>query len=251
MKILDMDDDKENLSFGRYLQAIRLEKKISLEQVAEQTRIGLGNLRLVEQEDHEQLPAEVFVKGFLRSYAAAVGADGDEAVRRYESRLDVVQKIAESQASDDQSRTRPSRRKLIIAVGLLLGIIGGAVLAILFLRPAPDTQEPLLSPPPAVQDKPAAAESQGAVGFSAEPEKTIPEKLSLQITAQENTWIKVIVDEQESTEYSLNPGEELELEATTGYNLLIGNAGGIKITLNGKPVAIAGESGQVVTIHLP
>ena len=44
-----MKSDKDSLSFGRYLQAIRLEKKISLEQVAEQTRIGLGNLLLVEQ----------------------------------------------------------------------------------------------------------------------------------------------------------------------------------------------------------
>ena len=72
-----MESDKESLSFGRYLQAIRLEKKISLEQVSQQTRIGLGNLLLLEQEDHEQLPAEVYVKGFLRSYAKAVGADGD------------------------------------------------------------------------------------------------------------------------------------------------------------------------------
>ena len=91
---LIMNEDKESLSFGRYLQAIRLEKKISLEQVAAQTRVGLELLLLVEQEDYDQLPAEVYVKGFLRSYAAAIGADGDEAIRRYESRLDVIQKNA-------------------------------------------------------------------------------------------------------------------------------------------------------------
>ena len=73
-----MESEKEPLSFGRYLQAIRLEKKISLEQVSAQTRIGVGNLLLIEQEDHERLPAKVYVKGFLRSYAAAIGADGDE-----------------------------------------------------------------------------------------------------------------------------------------------------------------------------
>ena len=108
-----MNTDKETLSFGHYLQAIRLEKKISLEEVAEQTRVGLGDLLLVEQEDHDQLPAEVYVKGFLRSYAAAIGADGDEAIRRYESRLDVVQKIAKSEASAGKSETR-MWRKLII-----------------------------------------------------------------------------------------------------------------------------------------
>jgi hypothetical protein len=245
-----MSDDKESLSFGRYLQAIRLEKNISLEQVAAQTRVGLGNLLLVEQEDHEQLPAEVFVKGFLRSYAAAIGADGDEAVRRYESRLDVVQKIAESETIDSKSQTRLGR-KLIIALGLLVCIIAASVVIISFLRHTPDTKAPSLSTPTAAPEKTAAAESQGGVGLPPEPAEKIPEKLSLQITARENTWIKVIIDEQESTEYNLNTGDDLELEATTGYNLLIGDAGGIQITLNGKPIAIPGESGQVVTIHLP
>ena len=143
---------RKPLSFGRYLKAIRLEKKISLEQVAAQTRVGLGNLLLVEQEDHEQLPAEVFVKGFLRSYAAAVGADGDEAVRRYESRLDVVQKIAESEASDGKSRTR-LWRKLIIALGLILCIFAVSVVVISFLRHPPGTEAPSLSTPPAVPGK--------------------------------------------------------------------------------------------------
>ena len=245
-----MSDDKEALSFGHYLKATRLEKKISLEQVAAQTKVGLANLLLVEQEDHEQLPAEVFVKGFIRSYAAAVGADGDEAVRRYESRLDAVQKIAESEASDGKFRTRLGR-KLIIALGLILGIVAVSVVVISYLRRPPGTEAPSLSTPPAAQEKPDATESAGTVSLSPEPVKKNREKLSLQITAHENAWIKVIIDEKESTEYSLKSGDDLELEATTGYNLLIGNAGGIKITLNGKPVTIPGESGQVVTIHLP
>jgi hypothetical protein len=245
-----MSDDEQALSFGRYLKAIRLEKKISLEQVAAQTRVGLGILLLIEQEDHEQLPAEVFVKGFLRSYAAAVGADGDEAVRRYESCLNVDQKTAESEAPDGKFRKR-LRRKPIIALGLILCIFAVSIVVISFLRHPPVEEAPSLSTPPAAQEKPEAVEPQGDVDLLPEPVTKSPEKLSLQITAREDVWIKVIIDEKESTEYSLKSGDDLELEATTGYNLLIGNAGGIDITLNGKPVALNGESGQVVTIHLP
>ena len=245
-----MSDDKESFSFGRYLQAIRLEKKISLEEVAEQTRVGLGDLLLVEQEDHDQLPAEVYVKGFLRSYAAAIGADGDEAVRRYESRLDVVQKIAKSEASAGKSETR-MWWKLIFSVGLLLCIIAVSLVVISYYRHPPDIEAPSQSTQPAVEEKAIVTEPQGEVSLSPEPAKKNPEKLSLQITALENTWIKVIIDENESTEYNLNSGDDIELEATTGYNLLIGNAGGIKLTLNDKPVAVSGESGQIVTIHLP
>jgi cytoskeleton protein RodZ len=245
-----MSDDKEPLSFGRYLQTIRLEKKISLEQVSAQTRVSLGNLLLIEQENHEQFPAEVYVKGFLRSYAAAIGADGDEAVRRYESRLDVVQKIAESDVPVGKSVTR-RWRKLIISAGLLLCIVAVSVLVISLLRRTPGKDESSQSIPPAVKEKPVTGESQQGPSLSAEPAKYKSEKLLLQITALENTLIKVIIDEKESTEYHLSSGDEIELEATTGYNLLIGDAGGIEIKLNDKPVAIPGESGQVVNLHLP
>ena len=89
-----MKSDKESLSFGQYLQSVRLEKKISLEQVSDETRIGLGTLKLIEKEEHENLPAKVFVKGFLRAYARAIGADGEEAVQRYESRLSVIKELS-------------------------------------------------------------------------------------------------------------------------------------------------------------
>jgi cytoskeleton protein RodZ len=245
-----MKNDKESLSFGRYLQAIRLEKKISLEQVAEQTRIGLGNLMLVEQEDHEQLPAEVFVKGFLRSYAAAIGADGDEAVRRYESRLDVVQKIAESEASIDRPAT-PMWRKLVVVLVLFIGIIVLSIAAVSYFSARPGKQEPPGRKPSAAAEPSAAGQPDKSAGAAVESETPSSDKLILQITALEDTWVKVIVDAKESTEYNLKTGDNIELEAKTGYSLLIGNATGVKILLNEKPVAIPGESGQVVTMHLP
>ncbi|MBW2486158.1 MAG: helix-turn-helix domain-containing protein, partial [Deltaproteobacteria bacterium] len=82
-----MKSEKESFSFGYYLQSIRLEKNITLETVAEETRIAMSNLTAIEREDVESLPDPVFVKGFLRSYAQAIGADGDEAVRLYDARL--------------------------------------------------------------------------------------------------------------------------------------------------------------------
>lgn len=245
-----MKNEQDSSSYGRYLKAIRLEKKISLEQIAEQTRIGVGNLLLVEQEEHEQLPAEVFVKGFLRSYAAAIGADGDEAVRRYESRLGVVQKIAESEASIGKSETR-LWWKLIVSLGLLLCIIAGSVVVISSWRPVSESEESAGPTQSAAENRSEANGNQEKVDLSAESVKAAPEKLSLKIIAMENTWIKVIVDEKESTEYQLKSGDEIVLEAGTGYNLLIGNAEGLKITLDDKPVFIPGESGQVVTMHLP
>ena len=75
-------NNKQYLSFGRYLKRIRLEKRIQLEEVSQETRIGIDNLLLIENQDHGRLPDEVFVKGFLRAYAQVIDADGDEAVKR-------------------------------------------------------------------------------------------------------------------------------------------------------------------------
>jgi len=246
-----MQSDKEPLSFGRYLQAIRLEKKISLEQVSQQTRIGLGNLLLIEQEDHEGLPVEVYVKGFLRSFAKAVGADGDEVIRRYESSLDVVQKTSGSEFSS--KKIAPGTWwKLLAALVLLICIIGLSTSAVVFFRQAPDEDKPLKQKTAAEKEQAAGTQDeQQGLETESRPAKAVPEKLLLHVTAVEDTWLKVIMDEKGSIEYNLNFGDQMELEAATGFNLLIGNAGSIKITLNGKPVSIPGKSGEVVTIELP
>jgi len=246
-----MESEKEPLSFGRYLQALRLEKKISLEQVSQQTCIGLESLLLIEQEDHKRLPVEVYVKGFLRAYAKAVGADGDEVIRRYESRLDVVQKISGAESSSKKVSSG-TWRKLLVSLVLLICIIGLSIFTFIFFRQAPDADKPLEQKTAAAKEQAADTQAeQQRLETEYKPVKAVPEKLLLHVTAVEDTWLKVIMDEKGSTEHNLISGDQIELEAATGFNLLIGNAGGIKITLNDKPVSIPGKSGEVVTIELP
>jgi cytoskeletal protein RodZ len=245
-----MKTDYDSLSFGRYLQAIRLEKKISLEKISAQTRIGLANLLLIEQEDIEKLPAEVFVKGFLRSFADAIGANGDEAVGRYESRLNVVQKIA---VSEDFIGKSPPRMwlKLLMSLILLAVIVASSIIGIAFFRHQPDTDQQHVQTVSADPSQAADTQKHQVVGTAAKTASSVAEKLLLKVTVLEDTWLKVIIDEKDSSEHTLIAGDKLELEATSGFNLLIGNSGGVKITFNDKPVSLSGKSGEVVTINLP
>jgi cytoskeleton protein RodZ len=276
-----MNSDKDALSFGRYLQAVRLDKKISLEKVSAETRIGLGTLLLIEREDHERLPASVFVKGFIRAYAAAIGADGDDAVRRYESRLVVVKRIAESEAPSGTSTAAFWWKFLFVSL-LFFCIIFLSIYGVMFYQhqvegtmpveqtlPAaidqPSTSEPEIQTPQPVEADtvPPMAEPETAPPMAepetappmAEPETAPamaePESWMLQISALAATWLKVVIDGKDTTEYSLKAGDQIELEASSGFNLLIGNAAGLKIVLNGQPISIPGESGQVVKVHLP
>lgn len=70
-------------TLGKTLAALRAKKGLSIEEVSAVTRINAKFVRLIEEDQFDQLPGEVFIKGLLRSYAGVVGASGDEVIARY------------------------------------------------------------------------------------------------------------------------------------------------------------------------
>ncbi len=63
---------------GERLRAARKEKRLSLEDIAAQTRIPQRHLESIETGDWDSLPAPTYTTGFAKSYASAVGLDRTE-----------------------------------------------------------------------------------------------------------------------------------------------------------------------------
>jgi len=72
-------------SIGQYLRRHREERAMSVEEVSRTTRIPVGNLERLENDHFDDLPGEVFVRGFLKAYARAVSVPVDEVLARYTS----------------------------------------------------------------------------------------------------------------------------------------------------------------------
>src|SRR6185436_6077976 len=70
-------------SLALWLRAGRAHRGLSLDDVAKITKIQPRILERLEAGRFDGLPAEVFVRGFVRSFARCVGLDEDEALRRY------------------------------------------------------------------------------------------------------------------------------------------------------------------------
>ena len=245
-----MPSIKDSLSFGQYLQTLRLEKKMSLEKISAETRIGMSMLQLIEKEDHDKLPDEVFVKGFLRAYAKAIGADGDEAVRRYESRLEVVHKLDNTNL-DSVTGSARSWWKLLLVSGLYLTLIivilfGHGYLEDYVSGHASDEKKPAGEIVPA-----ASAPASSQTVDQSESKDPNSDKHVLNIAALEDTWMKIIIDNGSSKKYELKAGDQLELMAASNFSILIGNAAGVKIRLNDKSVPVSGKNGEVVNLDLP
>jgi cytoskeletal protein RodZ len=115
--------------FGEYLKRQREVRGFSLEEVAEQTKISVRVLRALEAEDWAILPAEVFVRGFIRCYAEVIGINPEEALLRYENTVTPYQGsknnlATESSYVETSKRRLPWARILIILLIFVL-LLGG------------------------------------------------------------------------------------------------------------------------------
>ena len=124
-----MIDTTMKLSCGRYLKTARLEKGIDLEAISKETKIGLDKLESIENDDHTRLPSEVYVKGFIRAYAQAIGVDADEAIERYVSRI----RIREHSTSNTSAKIESTKPFWLRFMGIMVLLLGLMVMSILYL----------------------------------------------------------------------------------------------------------------------
>lgn len=78
---------EKRLPVGAHLKRERELREISLEEVSRVTRVRLVYLEAVEKAMWAVLPAEVYVRGYIRAYARFLGLDAEDCVARY---LDAV-----------------------------------------------------------------------------------------------------------------------------------------------------------------
>ena len=69
---------------GEFLRRERELRRITLDDVAENTKISRRYLEAIEEDQYDRLPGEAFVRGFIRSYVKYIGLDPTETMLRYD-----------------------------------------------------------------------------------------------------------------------------------------------------------------------
>ncbi|WP_263380344.1 helix-turn-helix domain-containing protein [Granulicella paludicola] len=98
------------MSFGKELQLERQRRRITLESIAEGTKVPTRHLRALEQEDYAQLPGGVFNKGIVRSYCRYLGLDEQEWLGKFPSVLAVESEPDWESFAENVRRSRVNRR---------------------------------------------------------------------------------------------------------------------------------------------
>jgi transcriptional regulator with XRE-family HTH domain len=73
----------ERMAFGLELRRIRERRGLSLEQMSEQTKVGVSHYAALEAGDLSRWPSGIFRRAFVRSYATAGGLDPDEVLAAF------------------------------------------------------------------------------------------------------------------------------------------------------------------------
>src|SRR6185503_4708830 len=162
---------------GERLKTARGKKKLSLEDIAAQTRIPQRHLESIERGDWENLPAPTYTIGFAKSYASTVGLDRDEIGDQLREEMG-GQRFASSQSevieAADPARTMPKWLVISAVVAVILLIVIMSVLNRRALE-QPASNPPAASAPATPAAKPAqqpaapapAASAQGPVVLTA------------------------------------------------------------------------------------
>jgi hypothetical protein len=102
-------------SLGRRLRSERERRLITLEAIATNTKINVGLLRDLERDDVTRWPGGIFRRSFVRSYAEAIGLDGDEIVQEFLDRFPDSEQlkaiaVAVAQGEAPKARFKPVLR---------------------------------------------------------------------------------------------------------------------------------------------
>jgi cytoskeletal protein RodZ len=325
----DFPEKNSAVELGNRLRAAREAKNLDYRDLTETTRLRPRFLEALERGDWDALPSPALARGFIATYARALGLDAAELIERHSDALpDRKSPFSGIQPKKPRRKIKPS----IFLMGLVIAGIFGGLLLVWRGGGGPEvSSEREDTAPHVVQTEPPSpeAESDGNIRKaeserpgSAEEEKVpqvasvseseteqsastisepdfavpggIPEELSgpdkpvleergrgpetrsdevsdqaavkmgeqtdnkaekmpltLKAYVRERTWMRISIDGEEPKEYIFSPGNEPEWEARGKFDLLIGNAGGLVLELNGKKVGALGASGQVVRLRLP
>jgi len=240
------DEFIETPSVGDRLKAAREAKKLSLEDIADQTRIPLRHLQNLEAGDWSALPAPTYTIGFAKSYASAVGLDRTEIgedLRSEMGRQRFDTSNPEVFEPADPARTMPK--------WLVLSAIGAIVLLVLVMTWLNNRS---LSP-----DEPTAPAQQEAPATPSQPSSTPATPAAPQqpqqaasgpvvLTAIEPAWIRVTDQGKTLFEGVLAAGKTYNVPQTATAPLLrAGAPEALRINVGSAVAPPVGPAGKVAS----
>jgi cytoskeletal protein RodZ len=236
------------MSLGERFRAVREQRGLTLSDVAEHVRIRSVYLAAIEEENWKAIGAPVYIRGFLRTYARFLGLDPEEAVAEFNATQGASTGPVAAPAQTSRYDIRPqgggSLGPLIWVAGIIAVVLVGFVI---YLAVTPPRTSGQLAATAAAQPTAPSLSNASATAMPMSPTPSpsaLPQTRTLAIHLTAPSWLRVTVDGNVSIEGTFPAGTSKSFH---GKNALVrvGNAGGVEITVDGKPIGKLGATGDV------
>jgi len=141
-------------TIGEKLRQARLNKKISLDELQQMTKIQKRYLESIDQNEFDQLPGKFYVRAFIRQYAEAVGEDGDYLVDVFDGKKsfadETIKKRPEPETVSGSRKAMHEEEKNLTKFWtslpvILLGLVAVAIITVVAYMSWQDRQsEPII-----------------------------------------------------------------------------------------------------------
>jgi cytoskeletal protein RodZ len=269
-------------SVGRILRSARERNGRAVAEIADELCLTQQYLRAIEEDDVKSLPGVFFYKNFVKQYAAIVGVKESE-LRAGVEELSAAAEEPVLPGVSAQPPLRPmdpivadSNRLYFASAKLGVSVAGLAVVLLAcsgfyawWTRPAEAAASKPQTPPPVIPTvsvptqnpapvetaaAPVAAETQPAPAITQTVTQTVDgiNQVVLNLSAKEKTWLSITSEGKRLFSGFLEPSQTKTLTGLDAARMTVGNAGGLEVRLNGKPIGPIGKSGQVrVVVFTP
>ncbi|MFJ8026582.1 helix-turn-helix domain-containing protein [Streptomyces sp. NPDC096311] len=249
---------EEVLSVGRALRQARIEAGLTVDDVSNATRVRIGIVHAMEQDDFAPCGGDVYARGHLRTLARAVRLDPAPLLARYDAEHGGRPAPTPAAPLFEAERIRPERRgpnwtaAMVAAIVAVIGFVGFTVVkgsggsdakssVAEGSTPTASTSTTSASPKISKPADPKPEPSDSAI--AAAPQ----DKVTVQVSAPDGrSWISA-KDHNGRLLFDglLKQGESKTFQDKTKIDLVLGDAGAIKLYVNGKKIDDQFQPGQV------
>ena len=206
-------------SIGGLLLKARKKKKISLEKAARETKIKKEFLTALEQEKFDELPGEIYARGFLTAYGRYLGIKTEKI-----SELRPV--ILEKKSIRLPSPNFFPRHYRKIRIGILVILLVASAFAFCLRRPR--------------KDLPVSSQTEILPG------KKSLSGVNLKIKATEDCWLRLKEGDKIVFEGEVSKGNEKFWRTNKKFVLWIDNAANLELLVNDNFIGSVGREGEFI-----
>lgn len=252
---------------GELLARIRSKQDLSLHDVEQATKIRIKYLQALEAEEYDQIPGQVYVIGFLRTYCRYLGLDAETIVNEYKQQEQNLEELtADEQPADiDMHQSGKSKKvylgaiagfiligMLVLTTAMLLGNNGNSVPTPVVTPDEIDTpvivdKQPSASPKDDQQSIDREQEQQDA--DNAKQETALPEEGiygEIKVAEAKRCWVRISIDQKEVFSGTIIGPFLKTVSGKSDMHVVFGNAGAVSVTINGVDAGKIGQAGEVV-----